>query len=322
MLYTQNKIDRKDVLSVFVCSKKMEGDMGKLLIFCIFSFILFSCAKAVPKFNPDRAFQYLTEQCDLGPRYPGSDGILLVRDYIINNLLTNGAEIEEQTFSVEIGTQDYTGVNIIASFYPRLSRRILLGAHYDTRPWADKDADENNHDQPIIGANDAASGVSVLLEIAAILAENQPPQYGVDMIFFDLEDMGEYGRNETWCLGSDYYAEKFSGRFPEKAIIVDMIGDRDLNIDMEYFSYHNSPELVKEIWDYAAELNFKEFRPRITHRIYDDHYPLIQAGFNAIVIIDFDYPYWHTMQDTPDKCSPNSLYVVGQTLLELLYQKL
>ena len=295
--------------------------MNKLLLFLLISFVLFSCAEGVPEFDSTRSFQLLEDQCKLGHRYPGSDEIQLCRDLIINELTKCGANIEQQHFTVIIGQEEIAGVNILASFYPRMSRRILLGAHYDTRPWADRDADESNHNKPIIGANDAASGVAVLLEIANILANEQPEQFGIDLVFFDLEDMGEYGKNETWCLGSSYFAENFNGDFPEKAIVVDMIGDKDLLIDMEYFSYHNSPELVNEIWDVASSLNFDEFQPKITNRIYDDHYPLIVAGFEAIDIIDFDYPYWHTLEDTPDKCSPHSLYVVGQTLLTVIYQK-
>jgi len=295
--------------------------MYKLVSIAFIFLFLISCADGTLQFNSTRSFQFLVDQCQLGPRYPGSDEIQLCRDLIVNELTRNGAKIELQNFVEIVQGEEISGVNIIASFYPRMSRRILLGAHYDTRPWADKDADEKAHNTPIIGANDAASGVAVLLEIANILANRQPEQFGVDLVFFDLEDMGEYGNNDSWCLGSTYFASNFSGEFPEKAIVVDMIGDKDLQIDMEYFSYHNSPELVNEIWNVAKELNFSEFRPKITNRIYDDHYPLIVAGFEAIDIIDFDYPHWHTLQDTPDKCAPQSLYVVGQTLLTVIYRK-
>ena len=283
------------------------------------SIMLFSCSESIPGFDGDRAFGYLEDQCQFGPRNPGSDGIQLCRDYIIDKLSALGAIIEIQSFSAEIGTEEYEGVNIIASFYPRLSRRILLGAHYDTRPWADKESDPDLHNTPIPGANDAASGVAVLLELAAILNQFEPPQYGIDLVFFDLEDMGNYGDNETWCLGSQYFAGNYRGNLPEKAIVVDMIGDADLLIEMEYLSYHNAPALVNEVWNIARQLGFKQFKQRISNRIYDDHVPLIKAGFEAILIIDFDYPYWHTLQDTPDKCSPQSLQVVGQTLLHLIY---
>ncbi len=295
--------------------------MNRFVFLFLLSILIISCQDSIPEFNSEESFIFLEKQCELGPRPPGSDEIELCRNYIIGELKKSGAEIQQQEFTSIIKEQEYRGVNIIVSFYPRMSRRILLGAHYDTRPWADKEEDASLHNEPIIGANDAASGVAVLLEIASIISDRQPGQFGIDMVFFDLEDMGEYGNNTTWCLGSSYFAENFTGEKPEKAIVVDMIGDSDLQIEMEYFSYHNSPDLVNEVWDTAKELGFNEFKSKITNMIYDDHYPLICAGFNAIDIIDFKYPVWHTLGDTPDKCSPNSLYVVGQTLLTIIYSE-
>jgi len=295
--------------------------MNKLINFIILSLLLASCTGNIPVFNETEAFAHLEKQCELGVRYPGSDGIELCRDYIINELLKHNAEVELQKFKVNIDNKEIDGVNIIAEFYPQMSRRILLGAHYDTRPWADKEEDPSLHNEPILGANDGASGVAVLLEIAKIISDQQPPQFGIDMVFFDLEDMGTYTKNETWCLGSAYFAENYSGVKPEKAIIVDMIGDKDLAVNMEYFSYHNSPNLVKEVWDIADQLGYSEFKSKIVNRIYDDHYPLLEIGFNAIVLIDFEYPYWHTLEDTPDKCSPRSLNIIGQTLVNLIYKE-
>lgn len=291
-----------------------------LIVFmCILVFV--SCGSSIPEFDQQNAFEILEKQCELGPRYPGSSEIELCRNLIINELTTTGAVIEEQEFVTTELDSIMHGVNIIAHFYPQMGRRILLGAHYDTRPWADKETDVSLHDKPIIGANDAASGVAVLLELARIIAQKPPSQFGVDLVFFDLEDMGSYNKNETWCLGSSYFAQNYSGNLPEKAIVVDMIGDADLLIEMEYYSYHNSPQLVNEIWNTAHDLGFQQFNSKITKRIYDDHYPLIKVGFNAVDIIDFEYPYWHTLEDTADKCSPKSLYIVGQTLLRIIYQE-
>jgi len=295
--------------------------MNKLIFFLFLMLVLSSCADSFPAFNEDRAFEHLGKQCELGVRYPGSDGIELCRDYIINELTKTNAEIELQNFSVVLNEEEIDGVNILASFYPQMSRRILLGAHYDTRPWADKEEDVTLHNTPILGANDAASGVAVLLELAEIISTRQPQQFGIDMVFFDLEDMGAYGENKSWCLGSSYFANNYSGPKPEKAVVIDMIGDSDLSINMEYSSYHNSPNLVKEVWEIADQLGFNEFKPRIINQIYDDHYPLIAIGINAIVVIDFEYPSWHTLEDTPNKCSPHSLGVVGKTMVNLIYQE-
>lgn len=295
--------------------------MNKLVNFFFSILVITSCTENYPVFNETDAFTHLEKQCELGVRHPGSDGIELCRDYIINELSKYNVEVELQKFNVDINEKEIAGVNILVSFYPQMSRRILLGAHYDTRPWADKEEDVALHNTPIIGANDAASGVAVLLELAKIISEHQPPQFGVDMVFFDLEDMGVYGKNETWCLGSFYFAENYNKPKPEKAIIIDMIGDADLSVNMEYFSYHNSPNLVKEVWELADNLGFNEFKTKIVNRVYDDHYPLLEKGINAIVLIDFEYPYWHTLNDTPDKCSPKSLNIIGQTMVNLIYQE-
>lgn len=293
--------------------------MKKILIIFIFSIVLLSCQEKIPVFPAEKAFQYLTEQCAIGPRYPGSAEIELCREYIISKLETTGALIEQQEFTAELNNVHYEGFNIIAVFYPAMSRRILIGAHYDTRPWADKEADPALHSQPILGANDAASGVGVLLALAEILAEQTPPQFGIDLVFFDMEDMGEYGDNATWCLGSSYFVNSFEGKKPEKVIIIDMIGEKDAEFPIEFYSYKNSPALVKEIWQKADELGFEQFQHKIGSYVYDDHFPFLAAGFNAVDIIDFEYPFWHTLGDTPDKCSAESLNAVGQTLIEVIY---
>ncbi|MBT4575161.1 MAG: M28 family peptidase [Candidatus Cloacimonetes bacterium] len=295
--------------------------MNKLIFVLFLIFVISSCAENYPVFDENNAFTHLEKQCELGVRYPGSDGIELCRNFIIDELTKYNAEIELQNFTVTINKEEIDGVNILASFYPQMSRRILLGTHYDTRPWADKEEDISLHNTPILGANDAASGVAVLLELAKMVSTRQPQQFGIDMVFFDLEDMGSYGANESWCLGSSFFADNYTKPKPEKAIIIDMIGDADLSINMEYFSYHNSPNLVKEVWEIADQLGYNEFKPKIVNRIYDDHYPLIAIGINAIVVIDFEYPVWHPLEDTPDKCSPRSLGIVGQTMVNLIYQE-
>jgi len=296
--------------------------MRNLIILSIILFLLITaCQQKIPEFNKEESFSYLKEQCDLGARPPGSEGIILCRDYISSILKQFNAEIEKQEFLVNINDKKFEGVNIIGKYYPRMSRRILLATHYDTRPWADKEEDKSLQNKPIPGANDGASGVAVLLEIASVISKKQPAQFGVDLVFFDLEDMGSYNDEKSWCIGSQYFAKHFIGQKPEKAIVVDMIGDADLKIYMEYYSYQNSPSLVNEIWNISKEYGFKEFIPKIKSAINDDHYSLIQQGFNAIDIIDFDYLYWHTLKDTPEKCSPRSLYVVGQTLIKLIYSE-
>ena len=294
--------------------------MKKRLLLGIFLLsLLVSCDKQkLPTFDGESAFSYLKAQCDFGPRIPGSKAHEKCKNYIVDVLESQGAKVTLQTFTASIRNKEYDFTNIIGSFYPEKKRRIFIGAHWDSRLWADKDQEETLWNEPVMGANDAASGVAVLLELAKIFSEYEP-SYGVDLLFFDAEDSGEYDVNKTWCLGSHYFVDKYDGTKPEYVIIVDMIGDTDLNILIESFSYRNSPALVNTIWDIAKKLGIKEFTTKMINFIYDDHYPFLEAGYEAVVIIDLDYPYWHTTHDTPDKCSPQSLEKIGKVLVYLLY---
>lgn len=291
-----------------------------MTLFSFMVLILASCSKNIPQFDAELAFTYLKEQCALGPRNPGSEGHLLGKEYIIETLKNHGAEVETQEFTDSIRGESYEFTNITGTYFPQRPSRIFLGAHWDTRPWADKDSLQENHDKPIIGANDAASGVAVLLALADVIQKNpETLPYGIDLLFFDGEDAGSYGQEKSWCLGSTYFVNNYNGTEPEAVIIVDMIGDRDLNIYIEGNSYHNAPQLVAKIWGIADSYNFDEFKTSIKYFIFDDHYPFLGDGFNAIDIIDYDYPHWHTMQDTPDKCSAESLDKIGKVLIKYLW---
>ena len=294
--------------------------MKKIVYLSACILLLFACSNTIPEFNGDKAFEYLEAQCEFGPRNPGSEGHAQCKDYIVNFLKTHGASVQTQEFSANVRGQEYQFTNIIASYYPNRPRRIFIGAHWDTRPWADRDEDTSNHKTPIIGANDAASGVAVLLHLAEILNKNEPSVYGIDLLFFDAEDAGTYGSNEDWCLGSKYFVEQYSGKEPEYVIVIDMIGDADLDILIESFSKNSSPALVKKVWGIAGKNKINAFSSKVTNFIYDDHYPFLEAGYEAIDIIDMDYPYWHTIEDTPDKCSPKSLQSVGIVLTHLIYE--
>jgi Zn-dependent M28 family amino/carboxypeptidase len=189
---------------------------------------------------------------------------------------------------------------------------IILGAHFDTRIYADRDPDPTKRSQPVPGANDGASGVAVLLEIARVF----PEQYRGEiwLVFFDAEDNGGFP-GWDWILGSSAFVEQLQGR-PEAAIIVDMIGDADLNI---YLERNSNAELSQSIWREAAELGYSSiFINEPKFGMLDDHTPFLMAGIPAVDIIDFDYPYYHTTADTPDKVSAESLKAVGDTLLSWL----
>jgi len=212
-----------------------------------------------------------------------------------------------------------TLTNVVARFGPGRTPRVLLGAHWDSRPQADADPDSSRRRQPVLGANDAASACAVLLHLAELF-QTRPPAVGVDLVWFDGEDGGLPGSNDTYCLGSREHVRRLRHPRPAYAIVLDMVGDRNLTLPIESFSLAHSPELVHMVWGRAAELGLAAFfisEPQ--HAVFDDHVPFIEAGIPAVDVIDFDYPHWHTVEDTPDKCSPQSLEVVGEVLASLVY---
>lgn len=284
--------------------------------------LLVGCGSGgVPEFNADSAFTYLEEQVDIGFRYPGTPEHRLLQRYLTEKLQEFGANVSLQPFNAVVTTGDTLSlINIIGNFNMQEGKRVMLAAHYDTRPFADRDPDPANRDKPIHGANDGASGVAVLLEIARLLGNSKPP-VGVDIVFFDGEDYGREGVPEDYCLGSKHFAGRLKGYRPSAAIVLDMIGEKDLAIKMEGYSQASSPGLLEELYDIADELDVEQFRRERSFAIIDDHLPLIQAGLEAIDLIDFDYEYWHTLEDTPDKCSPESLYAVGTVLLHYIWRQ-
>ncbi|HVO77182.1 MAG TPA: M28 family peptidase [Candidatus Bathyarchaeia archaeon] len=288
---------------------------------CIGALGLCGCAKiAPPQFDGESAFAFLRAQCDLGPRYPGSPGHAAVERYIMDKLTAFGASVSTQPFDAVPSTGDTLHlVNIIARLRPGASKRILLGAHYDTRPRADRDGEAANRSKPIPGANDGASGVAVLLEIARLLGASEPP-LGVDLVFFDGEDYGEEGNTNDYLFGSRRYAASLGPERPLAVIVLDMIGRRDVRIPLEGFSAAASAGLCARIYGIAEKLGVRSFVRSQGPSIVDDHLPFIQAGLPAVDLIDFDYPYWHTLADTPDKCAPESLASVGCVLVRFIWE--
>jgi hypothetical protein len=259
------------------------------------------------RFNGDRAHEDVVYQVELGPRTPGSEAHGQVIDWIQEELQQAGWETEIQ----EAEMMGHPIQNIVA-YQPGQYRTskpwIILGAHFDSRFVADQDPDPQNQSQPVPGGNDGASGVAVLLEMARVLPRNIPNN--VWLVFFDAEDNGRIP-GWDWILGSRAFVEQLEGQ-PEAAIIVDMIGDADLDI---YYERNSDPQLSAEIWEQAHELGYTEqFIARPKYSILDDHTPFLEAGIRAVDLIDFDYPYWHTVEDTPDKVSAESLQAVGETL--------
>lgn len=309
----------------------MEGTINRLPGLVLLSLIgltsSLSCGvfgnSNTPTFDANNAYHYLLKQCEFGPRVPGGpahrDGLA----FLTSELQRFGARVSHQAFlqNLPFTDESVTLTNIIASFGLDKSQRVLLCAHWDSRPWADQDSVLENRSQPVLGANDGASGVAVLLEVARQI-QRAEPLYGVDIIFFDGEDSGRPGHSDTYALGSQYFGKSKDPNYrPQWAILLDMIGDRDLQIYQEENSLRYAPEVVKMVWERAQSLGLSAFVPRPGYEVTDDHLPLLRAGIPCINIIDFNYHYWHTTADTPDKCSPESLAQVGQLVLSLIYEK-
>ena len=274
----------------------------------------------VPKFDQDGAFTYLIGQCQIGPRYPGSPGHDDCRKYLLDQLsgYTSLVKIQDFNYRDEALQKDLKLTNIITSFYPEKKERVLLCAHWDTRPFADLDPDSALRSEPILGANDGASGVAILLEIARMVSSKEPRR-GVDIVFFDGEDWGPESNLDKFCLGSKYFAKNKGDYQPEFGILLDMVGDKDLTLYQEGYSLRYARELTDLIWSTARSLGLHCFKDSIGQFVYDDHVPLLEAGIPCVDLIDFDYPYWHTTSDTPDKCSPKSLQIIGDLLMDILY---
>jgi len=253
-------------------------------------------------FDSSRAYADVQTQVAFGPRMPGSAGHAQVREWM-------RAELESAGWQVEVHESERMGhpiYNIIAKLNAE-PPQIILGAHYDTRFIADNDPDLTKRTEPVPGANDGASGVAVLLELARSLPKDTPPIW---LVFFDTEDNGRI-EGWDWILGSRAFAEEIPIN-PRAVVIVDMIGDADLNI---YLEKNSNVAIRTEIWSMAASLGYGDvFINEEKFSMLDDHTPFLEKNIPAVDIIDFDYPYWHTTQDTPDKVSAESLHAVGDTL--------
>ncbi len=261
------------------------------------------------EFNGTRAFDDVKYQVSLGPRTPGSLAHQKVREWIQSELNSSGWFVEQQNCPDCFNLPVFNIIGKRGSSKPW----IILGAHFDSRISADHDPDVNKRSEAVPAANDGASGVAVLLELARILPRDMQKQ--IWLVFIDVEDDGEI-KNYDWLYGSRAFVDWLKVNqdqfgLPDQAIIVDMIGDKDLNIYYEGFS---NPQIREQIWSQANLLGYDQFIPRVKYSMLDDHTPFLEAGIPAVDIIDFDYPYYHTMEDTIDKVSAQSLEAVGRTL--------
>ena len=274
-------------------------------------------------FNGARAYESLKQLCAIGPRPSGSPGMAAQQKLLEEHFQKLGGQVEFQRFRVP-HPKDGSPVpmaNILIHWQPEIASRILLCAHYDTLPYPMED--KENPLGTFVGANDNASGVAILMELAHDMSTLKS-KYGVDFLLLDCEEF-RFSRDDRFFLGSEYFARDYARSQPRHpyrwGVLLDMVGDADLQIGQEGNSlwWKDTRPLVEQIWATAARLGVREFIPKKLHDVEDDHLMLHNEGhIPCIDIIDFDYPPWHTQGDTPDKCSPLSLAKVGWVLEEWL----
>jgi len=274
------------------------------------------------EFSGTTAMKYVEQQMAFGPRIPNTPGHVKMGDWLLRELHTRADTVIVQSFQQKTSKgQTLQLRNFFARFRPQATDRILFVAHWDTRPFADKSANLGQQRLPVPGANDGASGVAVLLGVADAL-KARPATIGVDLLFVDGEDYGDFADSTETLLGARYFAHHLPPGYTTLfAVVFDMVGDRDLQIFQEGYSVQNAPEVVQRVWQTAERLGYGSvFVKRVNQTLTDDHVPLQQAGIRAIDVIDFDFPYHHTTEDTIDKVSAESLQIVGNVAVALIRQ--
>ncbi len=280
-------------------------------------------------FDGERAMSYLRKLCDLGPRISGSEGLKKQQGLLKEHFEKFGAKVELQRFDGRQRSRPnpVPMANLIARWWPERSRRIIICAHYDTRPIADKEPDPRLWRQPFLGANDGASGPAFLMEMAHHLGE-LPVAVGVDFVLFDAEEFifdntpSDRGGDE-YFLGSEHFAREYTAarrrdsRHPTyvAAILVDMIAGMKPRFYYDEHSWARCGSLCEQIWGIAAEVKAAAFIPQVKHLVLDDHIPLQRARIPAIDIIDMDYPHWHRLTDVPASCAPDGMEHVAKVLV-------
>lgn len=273
-----------------------------------------------PSFPVERAWAHLEALCAGGPRVPGTRGHQAALEYLRGTLERAGARVTAQAFrdSVPGLGRRVELTNVIARLGPERAGGLLLGTHWDSRPWADRDPDSLRRGSPILGANDGGSGTAVLLALAEMWRA-EPPPIPVTLVFFDGEDMGRQDALEEYLAGSRYFAAHPVGPRPELALVLDMVGSATMSLSIEASAREYFPDWASLIDGLALDLGLAAYRSDWGPAVYDDHLPLIEAGLPALLLIDFRDPYWHTHGDTPAHCSAASLGEAGRLVTALVH---
>lgn len=275
------------------------------------------------EFDGQAALGYVKTQLDFGPRVPGTEGHRKTGDWIVQMMRQRADTVIEQSWShrtVKGATLPMR--NILARYNPAASQRILYMTHWDTRPVSDAALNLGERMTPVPGANDGASGTALLIALGDALKRTPlPPNVGLDLLFVDGEDYGDFGKNEDVLIGSRYFAEHLpdSGYRPLFGVLWDMIGDRNLQIEQESHSLQRAPEVVQRVWKTAADLGYSRiFLAQEGQSVTDDHIPLLDKGLRVIDVIDYDFEAHHTPRDTFEQVSAESLKIVGDVALALV----
>lgn len=277
-----------------------------------------------PAFDGSVAHSLIREQVSFGPRVPGTEGHARQLAWMDSTLVTLADSVERQPFTyVTAQGHELLLTNLLARFRPEAEHRILLLAHWDTRPWSDQAASLQDRELPVPGANDGGSGVAILLHLAHLMAR-EPPPTGVDLLFTDGEDYGP--EIDDMLLGAKYFAAALPSPIPwSYGLLLDMVGDLDPSFPMEAYSVEFAPALTQRVWRIARDLGYGDYFPaRVGIRVMDDHVPLNRAGLQTVNVVDLEYGpgnrLWHTPRDTPENTSPATLQMVGEVVAELIYR--
>jgi hypothetical protein len=270
-------------------------------------------------FDGQKAMEHLRAICAIGPRMSGTDGMRQQQTLIRKHFEALGLTVREQNFTAKQTSQrkDVEMTNLIVSIQPQRRRRVILCSHYDTRPIADREDDMRRWREPFLSANDGGSGVAFLMEMGRHLKDLQT-DVGIDLVFFDGEEYIFERDRDMYFFGSKHFAQswKRSKDRPEYlgAVLLDMIAGRDARFPWEEHSITEAQKLCLDLWTIAGELRCKAFERRVGSAVLDDHIALLKAGIPAVDLIDFSYPHWHRLSDTPENCSPEPMEQVARVL--------